>query len=325
MATAPVNIAPVLTPHTLGVLADGLQESEPAKASFLRELQPFLQGLVNRCFVPLTAISRERTFIRRFDELSKDFEPFRLHLNALLMNAFQGQDFLAVYDEMLHEVFDPLLSKAREMNMQPELIAAAVRDYLKIVQTLKQLSDADAPMSSESAFERFSAFVNCVQAATQLDYGLTAIFLILEGAIPEPAITEKKTLLSAYTKSLLGFGQALSKLISSDQLRDVLSNLEIHHIQPQRFTRGIKQTSLRSSEKQETNFPYPRQAEWDWLARNKNLSEHFGGQWIVIEKDELIANDADYEKAHDIATQKGIKRPFIIFVPINESAGFMGI
>jgi hypothetical protein len=39
----------------------------------------------------------------------------------------------------------------------------------------------------------------------------------------------------------------------------------------------------------------------------------------------LVASDADYRKARDVATQRGIKRPFIIFVPSKENSGFMGI
>ena len=62
-----------------------------------------------------------------------------------------------------------------------------------------------------------------------------------------------------------------------------------------------------------------------WLKRHTDLAGRYGGQWIVLEKDELIANDADYRKARDVATQRGIKRPFIVFVPSKENGGFMGI
>lgn len=68
-----------------------------------------------------------------------------------------------------------------------------------------------------------------------------------------------------------------------------------------------------------------RECEMNWLARNQDLSERFGGNWIVLEKDELVASDIDYRKAREVASRRGIKRPFIIFVPPKESGGFMGI
>jgi Family of unknown function (DUF5678) len=63
----------------------------------------------------------------------------------------------------------------------------------------------------------------------------------------------------------------------------------------------------------------------NWLTQHKDLASQYGGQWIVLEKDELIANDKDYAKARYAATQKGINRPFIIFVPLEEDGAFMGI
>ena len=68
-----------------------------------------------------------------------------------------------------------------------------------------------------------------------------------------------------------------------------------------------------------------RQMEMNWLARRKDLTECYGGQWIVLEGEQLIANDADYLRARQAATQKGIKRPFILFVPGRETGAFMGV
>jgi hypothetical protein len=49
MATAPVSLAPVITPHTLGVLADTLERDHFAeKAQALRKLQPFVESVVAR-------------------------------------------------------------------------------------------------------------------------------------------------------------------------------------------------------------------------------------------------------------------------------------
>lgn len=71
--------------------------------------------------------------------------------------------------------------------------------------------------------------------------------------------------------------------------------------------------------------PSLRHTELNWLEQHKDVFDRFAGQWIVVEKDELVANNKDYKKAREAATQRGIKRPFIIFVPSKEDGGFMGI
>lgn len=71
--------------------------------------------------------------------------------------------------------------------------------------------------------------------------------------------------------------------------------------------------------------PPRRQTEIDWIKRNTEISEEYRGKWVVLEKDELIASDKDYGKARAIAKQRGIKRPFIVFVPSTASSRFMGI
>jgi hypothetical protein len=69
----------------------------------------------------------------------------------------------------------------------------------------------------------------------------------------------------------------------------------------------------------------PRAAEMNWLTTHKDVADQYGGQWIVLEKEELIAHDAEYQKAREVATRRGIKRPFIIFIPCKDSGAFMGI
>jgi len=113
-----------------------------------------------------------------------------------------------------------------------------------------------------------------------------------------------------------------------EHVQEVLDKLEAREAKPV----AIEKKGLASSQGAHDRMverasiqPSPREAEINWLAKNRDLSERYGGQWIVIEKDELIANDTDYMKAREVATRRGIKRPLIIFIPTSESGGFMGI
>src|ERR1700722_9048322 len=76
MATAAISIAPVLTPQTIGALADNLERHHfEEKARSLRLLVPFLQGTVAECFAPLVQGTKKTKFKTRFDKLARDFEP----------------------------------------------------------------------------------------------------------------------------------------------------------------------------------------------------------------------------------------------------------
>jgi hypothetical protein len=329
MATAVIGIAPVLTPQTLGVLADSLDRAQlPEKALSLRKLQPFVQGVVERHFVPLLTPAKKAKFASRFNKLAKDFEPFRLFINFSLVSTFANQDFFGFYQQTLLGLLDPLMKTAREMDMQPELISAVVRDYTKILGALAQPSETLPAQPSELTVEQFAAFFDWFRAATRLDYGLTAVFLVLERSIPKPALADKGPLLSACKNALLEFGRATSIVIFHDHVRRAIQDLETPHISVTGTGRGLRVVPSARLDQERKKTPIgssPRQAEFSWLKRNKELSDRYGGQWIVLEKDELVASDVDYKKARDAATLKGIKRPFIIFVPPKQTGGFMGI
>lgn len=68
-----------------------------------------------------------------------------------------------------------------------------------------------------------------------------------------------------------------------------------------------------------------RDLELAWLGRQAHLSDRFGGQWIVVEGDRLVAHSFDYEIARAGAEARGIVRPFIIFIPRPEREAFMGL
>jgi Family of unknown function (DUF5678) len=328
MATAAVSIAPVLTPQTLGVLADSLERAQlPEKASSLRRLQPFVQGVVEKCFVPLLVPSKKGRFVSRFNRLAKNFEPLRLYLNIRLLSTLENQDFFGLYQQTIRDLLEPLMKAAYEMDMGPELLSAVVRDYMKILEALAQPSDPPSEQGNELTVEQFTALFEWFRAATRLDYGLTAVFLVLERSIPKPAPKDKASLLSACKNALLEFGRATSRVIVHEHIQRALQDLETPHITIAAVNGGLRVVPLTQLDKRPPKAAVgsSRHSEINWLVRNKELSDRYGGQWIVLEKDELVANDADYSKAREVATRRGIKRPFIIFIPLKESGGFMGI
>lgn len=329
MATTAIDFAPVLTPQTLGDLADTFERSGvPDKALSLRKLQPFVHGLVERYFVPLSAPARKQIFPSRFGRLANDFAPYRLYLNMRLLTTLGNDWLLDLYPQFLGELLELRLNTARDMGMSPELVFAAVNDYIQILGAFVHPTFPAAPQSDEPTLEEFTNIVHLLHAATRFDYGLTAVFLVLEKSIPEPASTDKHDLLFAFKNALLEFGRATAKVIADEKIRRVVQDLKTRDIEVAPLRAGSREMASKvpkQRQKRPMLGPSPRQTKMNWLTRNKNLADRYGGQWIVLEKDELIAIDEDYRKAREVATRRGIKRPFIIFVPVKGTEEFMGI
>ncbi|HEY6967883.1 MAG TPA: hypothetical protein VJA94_01660 [Candidatus Angelobacter sp.] len=105
MATAPVGIPPGLTPHTLGVLADNLENDQhPEQAEALRQQLPFVEALVTRCFEPLFKQSSENDFLSTFNHLSADYGPYRLLLNiqifSQVLSRLTNENLLDFYESI---------------------------------------------------------------------------------------------------------------------------------------------------------------------------------------------------------------------------------
>jgi hypothetical protein len=154
MATTAIDIAPVVTPQTLGVLANIFEGSDvPEKALSLRKLQPFVYGLVEKFFVPPSTPAGKSSFGIRFGRLAKDFEPYRNYLNFRLLATLGNQWFLGLYPQFLSNLLEPRLKTARDMGMSPELIFTVVHDYLQIVGASVQATGAPTPQGNEPTLE----------------------------------------------------------------------------------------------------------------------------------------------------------------------------
>lgn len=324
MLAAPVTIAPVLTPRTVTALASALQETDLDElASALRGLEPFLQRVVEEFFVPLPVPAKKDRFKGRFNKLSRNYEPFRLFLMFRLVEFFQNKNLFALYGRILKDMLGPLLNAAREMDMAPELVAAMVKDYLHLFENVT--GEALSAQSRELTFERFSLLVDCVHRGTRFDYGLTAVFLVLEGSIAEPTANNKVDLLTECQKSLFDLARLSIKMLdlpAGDRILDMFESNKLEIAGSGRRLRVVPQP--RDQLAKLPSVPR-RQSEVDWIRKNTQISQEYRGKWIVVENNELIASDKDYSKARAIAKQRGIKRPFIVFVPSTPSSGFMGI
>lgn len=65
----------------------------------------------------------------------------------------------------------------------------------------------------------------------------------------------------------------------------------------------------------------PRRQEIAWL---KKPDARFLGQWVVIEGNEVIAHASEGKVAYEEARAKGIRSPFLAFVPEPEESPFVG-
>lgn len=187
MATPAVDFVPVLTAQTVGFLADSFENSGvPEKALSLRKLQPFVQGMVERFFPPLSFLAGGNSFAIRFKRFAQDFEPYRFYLNGRLLNILGNHWIHELYPQFLNGVLESHLKVARDMAMSPELIFTAVHDYQQILQALTRSTAAPSSQAIEDNLERITDIVEFLHASTRFDYGLTAVFLVLENSIPAP-------------------------------------------------------------------------------------------------------------------------------------------
>lgn len=67
-----------------------------------------------------------------------------------------------------------------------------------------------------------------------------------------------------------------------------------------------------------------RAVEAEWLLLHRaELADH-RGRWIVLEGQEILASEENYQVARGRATQAGVLRPLIFFVP-SDSDPFIGV
>ncbi|PYT72900.1 MAG: hypothetical protein DMG39_08610 [Acidobacteria bacterium] len=271
MAIEQLQFAPVITPRTLEELARILHEDgRPELARVVSDLIPVAQEVVENFFKPISQV----------------------------LQPLDGVTFLKFYGEMLLHLNEGLLHSADAKHIPAHRIKKVVEGYFaafaKLVKFVINVERVQLPGNMEEL-----NLADWVRSSTDLDYGLTSLFLILEEAISTPSMPIPELLVVAAEDSL-------NRFVDQCEILTRKASFEGPTGDP------TKRSSLRSRELQ-------------WLKERTSALQEFAGKWIVVEGNELIANDSSYESARDKANRAGIVRPFIVFVPESNETAFMGI
>ena len=300
MALEQLQFAPVMTPRTLEELARILREGGRRDvAKIVSDLIPVVQGVVDNFFKPMSQARNEKAFWEDFDTFSREFEPYRLYINIRLLQTLDPAKLLESYTEVFLQLSEGFLHSADEKGIPVERLKKILTDYVATISNLvKRLANLGG-MGMPASVQELN-LADCIHSATRLDYGLTALFLILEGTIPTPSMPIPALLVDATEDSLDHFAQQCEVLarISSPESAT-----------PKRFS----------------DAGSARTQELQWVRDHATVLRDLAGKWIVVEGDRLVASDPNYETARDMAVQKGIVRPFIIYVPESVEGAFMGL
>jgi hypothetical protein len=298
MAIEQLQFAPVITPRTLQELARILGERERQEmADIVSDLIPVVETVVDELFRPIGELIAEHEFQAAFDAKAREFEPYRLYINLMLLQTIDASNFLGVYSDAILRLTTDRFRAANEKHLPAARIEASIGSYFSSFSALvRSLSATGAPQPPQRLEEVNLA--DWIRTLTNLDFALTCLFLILEGAIntPPPPISER--LMVAVEKALGDFADQCQVLIRASEER----------------VKSAASQTIRS-----------RSPELQWLKNHGNALAEFAGNWIVIEGARLIANRPSYEAARQAALDAGIVRPFITFVPESIEAAFMGL
>ena len=335
MQTEQLDFVPVVTPHTLdGILKRLGNGDRPELVRAAEDLKLILSLVVHFHFATISAITSPRRFWMWFHRNSQAFLPYRVFLNFKLFALIGLGDLLGTYQELLEQLSASCFPRLVRWKVRPERMSRVLREYLELFRGLIMSQREEIPIPAESAAALQGIFSLWVQDATRLDFGLTAIFLVLEEAIPGPSVFLMQLLATASEREL----NRLSD--TSGVIREVLrGNLRILESLPRRvrsrlprprdqqvsFERNLENRGAQLAFEEATARQADRQVELAWLETRKELPKEFGGQWIVVEKDQLVAHSPDYEAARAAAEARGLVRPFIFFIPSVEREAFMGI
>lgn len=298
MAIEQLQFAPVITPRTLEELARILRERERQDlADIVSDLAPVVETVVGELFRPIGELRAEHEFQPAFDAKAREFEPYRLYINLMLLRTIDASNFLGVYSDAILRLTANLFRSADEKHLHAQRIQASIESYFSVFSSLVgSLSAAGAPQTPQKLEEVNLA--NWIRTLTNLDFALTSLFLILEGAINTPPKPISERLTIAVEESLEAFADQSRALVrASDERR----------------TSAARQNNR------------SRSSELQWLKNHRNGVAEFAGNWIVIEGARLIANRPSYEAARQAALEAGIVRPFITFIPELAEPAFMGL
>lgn len=300
LAAAEIQIAPVITPGTLDALAGSLRrQGGNGRVQGILAWKFPLAFVIAQCFLPITEVRTKSEFLVSFRKLARRFHPYRLAINFHIVSLMGPELFFECYPEILEEIAASVLAGADEKGFSSSRLRGILAGYTEYFQNLVEEVKA-SPADLHIDPKGIEAWLS---KATEFDYALTAVFLVLEGVIQPPTASLRAVFVEIAD-------QSLGRLRDSNPMRKEYPSASNADRLPERTIYQVG--------------PKTRERELRWLEQNKGRLEQSQGMWLVIEGDELVARDASYEKARAIAVEKGIRRPFIIKIP-SKSGAFMGI
>jgi hypothetical protein len=301
MALERLQFAPVITPRTLQELARILQETDRQElAEVVSRLIPVVQSVVENLFEPVSRARTESDFKEAFEVNSREFEPYRLYINMTLLQALDGPNFFEFYSRAVLQLSENLFRTAAAKRIPAERVKTVIDSYYvtfaALLKSMMNIEKVHNPNQLEAV--NLAAWI---RSSTQLDYGLTTLFLILEDAISAPPRPIPELLVLMAEDSLNNFAVQCRILTQAASLERPSAVA----LQPSPF----------------------RAQELQWLMDKEQSGalKELAGRWIVIEGDQLVAQDISYDGARGKASSAGITRPFIIFIPPSAEPAFMGL
>lgn len=65
--------------------------------------------------------------------------------------------------------------------------------------------------------------------------------------------------------------------------------------------------------------------ELEWLETNANELERYSGEWLLIERGELLEHSQDFSVIRARIQERRIASPFVYYVPTNDESNFVAI
>ncbi len=73
------------------------------------------------------------------------------------------------------------------------------------------------------------------------------------------------------------------------------------------------------------NVTIGQSEEMRWLTNNRSIVSQHRGEWLLIERSSLIAHSADFDVIRKQIQNRGIRSPFVYYVPTERETNFVSI
>ncbi len=105
-------------------------------ADIVSDLVPVVERVVDELFRPIGELRAEHEFQPTFDAKAREFEPYRLYINLMLLRMIDGSNFLKVYTDAILRLTMNLFRSADEKHLPAERIQASIEGYFSTVSSL---------------------------------------------------------------------------------------------------------------------------------------------------------------------------------------------